>query len=80
VDRGSAEGARIVTENHTAQCGENADIVLLKPDELQRQFPWLEMDDVALGSFGRSGEGWFDGYGLMQAFRQKARSQECAAD
>ncbi|MBN8999941.1 MAG: FAD-binding oxidoreductase, partial [Rhizobiales bacterium] len=31
-------------------------------------------DDIAAGSFGATGEGWFDGWGLMQAFRAKARA------
>jgi FAD-dependent oxidoreductase domain-containing protein 1 len=30
--------------------------------------------DLAAGCHGLTGEGWFDGYGLMQAFRKKARS------
>ena len=34
----------------------------------------MATDGVALGSLGLTGEGWFDGYGLMQAFRTKARS------
>jgi FAD-dependent oxidoreductase domain-containing protein 1 len=41
---------------------------------LQQRFPWLRVDDLALGSLGLSGEGWFDGYGLLMAFKQKARS------
>ena len=44
------------------------------PDELAARFPWLAVDDLALGSLGLSGEGWFDGYALMAGFRRKARS------
>ena len=40
---------------------------------LQQDFPWLCTDDLTLGAFGMSGEGWFDGYSLLQAFRRKAR-------
>src|SRR5690606_2520092 len=32
-------------------------------------------DGIALGSLGLRDEGWFDGYGLMQALRRKAVSQ-----
>lgn len=46
---------------------------LLDTAELARRFPWLNVDDVAIGSFGESGEGWFDGYLLMTAFRRRAR-------
>jgi sarcosine oxidase len=34
----------------------------------------MALDGVALGALGLAGEGWFDGYGLMQAFRRKARA------
>jgi FAD-dependent oxidoreductase domain-containing protein 1 len=45
----------------------------LERDGLQQDFPWLHSDDLVLGAFGTSGEGWFDGYSLLQAFRRKAR-------
>ena len=67
-------GASILRDNHVAQTAEGADIALLDPDALKRRFPFLNIADLALGAWGRSGEGWFDGYMLMQAFRRKARS------
>ena len=51
------------------------DIELIEQADLARRFPWLNTQDLALGSFGHGCEGWFDGPGLMQAFRRKARSQ-----
>lgn len=60
--------------NNAIQREMGADIALLDAAELKRTFPWLETSDLAIGSYGVSGEGWFDGYGLMQAFRAKARS------
>ena len=60
--------------NHAAQVAEGADIVLLTPGEIEARFPWMSAEGVALGAYGVTGEGWFDGYGLMQAFRRKARS------
>ena len=69
------ENARgIYTENNAAQRAAGADIVLMDPVTLARRFPWLAHDDLAIASFGESGEGWFDGYGLMMAFRKKARA------
>ena len=35
-------------------------------------FPWMRFDDVEAGSLGLAGEGWFDGFGLLQALRQRA--------
>jgi FAD-dependent oxidoreductase domain-containing protein 1 len=64
----------IMRENHILQREMGADVELLTGEALKARFPWLNTDGVALGSLGRSGEGWFDAYGLMQGFRRKARS------
>lgn len=66
--------AGILAENHALQRKLGADIAHLPADALKRKFPWLEVSDLVAGCHGLSGEGWFDGYGLMQAFRGKARS------
>ena len=68
------KGRAVLEENHRLQTARGADILLETPAELQRRFPWLCVDDIAAGTWGRTGEGWFDGYGLMQAFRRKARA------
>ncbi len=72
----SAAGVEILRANHEMQRACGADVILLAPTELQRRFPWLAVDGVALASLGvsgaNSGEGWFDGYGVLQAFRRKA--------
>ncbi|WP_328839003.1 NAD(P)/FAD-dependent oxidoreductase [Methylobrevis albus] len=67
-------GRTVLEENHALQTRLGADIAFLEPDDLRREFPWLMTDDLAAGCFGRTGEGWFDGYGLMRAFRAKARA------
>ncbi|MGP9822212.1 NAD(P)/FAD-dependent oxidoreductase [Salinarimonas sp. NSM] len=60
---------------HALQCAEGADVALLDPAALVARFPWLNPGkDVVLGSLGLSGEGWFDGWGLLQAFRRKAKA------
>lgn len=64
----------ILEENHTLQQQLGADIGFYDPAGLKAKFPWLEVSDLAAGCHGLSGEGWFDGYGLMQAFRRKARA------
>jgi glycine/D-amino acid oxidase-like deaminating enzyme len=70
----TASGAQTLTDNHRRQITEGADILLLDAAALQARFPWLVTEDLAYGTWGHSGEGWYDGYGLMQAFRRKARS------
>ncbi len=67
-------GAPILAENQALQAAEGADILLMDPPALRARFPWLNVDDLAAGTWGRTGEGWFDGWGLLQAFRRKARS------
>jgi glycine/D-amino acid oxidase-like deaminating enzyme len=67
------DGRAAMEEVHGIQRGEGVDSVLLTPDELAGRFPWLSLDGVALASFGRSGEGWFDGYALLQGLRRRAR-------
>ena len=70
----SRAGAAVLEENHALQSLEGADIALLKEAALPGRFPWLNAEDLACGTWGRSGEGWFDGWGLLQAYRRKARS------
>ncbi|MFG1421059.1 NAD(P)/FAD-dependent oxidoreductase [Roseixanthobacter liquoris] len=70
----SEAGADDLAGAHAMQTGLGANVALLSPDDLAARFPWLNIEGIARGSLGLSGEGWFDGYGLMQAFRRKARS------
>lgn len=70
----TAAGVDTLRANHAVQraCGVN--VSLLEPAPLQARLPWLNAEDIAAGSLGEAGEGWFDGYGLLQAFRRKALS------
>ncbi len=60
--------------NHAIQRELSVDVALLTPNELARRYPWLRVDDLAAGSLGLSGEGWFDAAALLGAFRRKARA------
>ncbi len=70
----SAAGMGVLKTNHATQTRLGADIALMTPDQLKAQFPWLNVEDLAGGSFGRSNEGWTDPYSLLQAFKRKARA------
>ncbi len=70
----SEAGAAQLRENHALQVAQGAAIELMSRDSLRGRFPWLEVGDLALGAYGVRGEGWFDGYSLLQAFRNKARA------
>lgn len=71
----SAAGEDVIRHNHALQRSLGVDVMLETPDQLTARFPWISVEDITLGSFGLSGEGWFDGYSLLQAYRRKARSQ-----
>ena len=64
----------ILRQNHSLQSQLGANIALHDAAGLRVKFPWLQVDDLSAGCLGVTGEGWFDGYALVQAFRKKARS------
>ena len=70
----SPAGVDILERNHALQRSAGVDVALLDPDALRERFPWVSTKGVAAGSLGLSGEGWFDGWSLLQAFRRHARS------
>lgn len=71
----TAAGKDVLEANHELQVRLGADVALLDLDDLARRYPWLALDDLALASIGVSGEGWFDGYALLRAFRARAAAQ-----
>ncbi|MFD1329210.1 NAD(P)/FAD-dependent oxidoreductase [Mycoplana ramosa] len=68
------EQVQVLKENHEVQVSCGADVVLWNRDELANAFPHLNVADIELASYGRSGEGWFNNTGLMYGFKNKARS------
>jgi FAD-dependent oxidoreductase domain-containing protein 1 len=66
---------------HGVQKAHGADIALLSSWALKERFPWLNVEDIELGSLGLSGEGWFDGPALHAAVlrRQPARILQAEA-
>ena len=70
----SESKAPILRANHALQVAEGADIALYNAETLGSRFPWLNVNGVACGGLGLTGEGWFDGWAVLQAFRKKARS------
>ena len=65
-------GAATLREINAVQRAEGAKVALLGPDELAGRFPWMSVDEVAAAALGLEGEGWFDGFGLLQALRRRA--------
>jgi FAD-dependent oxidoreductase domain-containing protein 1 len=68
----NAPGQALMRQLHSLQRQNGADTALFTAAELHTRFDWLHTADLALGSLGLTGEGWFDGPALMQAFKRKA--------
>lgn len=49
-------------------------IDVLEPKELKQNFPWLNTDDLTLGSFSHKNEGYFDPWSYVNALRKKSIS------
>ncbi|WP_029354589.1 FAD-binding oxidoreductase [Bosea sp. 117] len=71
----SEAGMPVLRANHAVQMAEGADIALLDPAALAETFPWLNLDGIALGAYGLSGEGWFDAHAFLAGARRAARRQ-----
>lgn len=69
-----AQADALRAQNAT-QRAQGAAIELLDPAALSARFPWLAVDDLALGSLGAGCEGWFDGPALHTALLRRARAQ-----
>ncbi len=68
------ETAPVLDANHALQTNHGADIARLDRDGLAERFPWLALDGLVGGGFGRTGEGWLDPYALLQGMRRKAKA------
>lgn len=55
------------------QRAEGADVLTLTPDDIARRFPYMSMEGVGIGTFGPTGEGWFDAWSLLSLVRGAAR-------
>ena len=62
-------GAGVLREQHALQQQHAVQTALLDPAALSLRYPWINADDLVLGSLGlstaTSGEGWFDGYAAV---------------
>ena len=70
-------GADAMRQNHQIQMDRGARNILIEPEMLSKRFPWLSLDGISLACLGLAGEGWFDGYGLLQGFVRKAKALGC---
>jgi FAD-dependent oxidoreductase domain-containing protein 1 len=69
----STLGEKALRDNHLTQQACGADVQLYAPSELKKRFPFLSCDNVALGAWGQSGEGWFDAALLHAHYKAAAK-------
>ncbi len=72
----SEEGLPVLRANHEVQLAEGADIVLEDAATLARRFAWLSPEGIAGGTYGVSGEGWFDAHAYLHLFRRALRTMQ----
>lgn len=71
----TSQGKEQLIRNHEVQKSAGCkDIHLQTPMQLRQRFPWLNVDDILLGSFGEKGEGWFDPWALLRGLKMKCQS------
>src|SRR5881275_142526 len=58
----TAAGAPTLRRNHALQTRLGGDILHLDGQALAGRFPYLATEGITAGCWGRTGEGWFDGY------------------
>lgn len=67
---GTPAQSAILRQNNAIQRGQGADVSLLAPDDLQKRYPFLHIQDISLASLGMRGEGWFDNMGLLNGLKE----------
>jgi glycine/D-amino acid oxidase-like deaminating enzyme len=66
----SAQGEETLKRNVDVQRSCGVGTRLLDAAALLACYPWINASDVAAAADTQSGEGWFDGYGLLRGLRQ----------
>ncbi|XP_067625045.1 FAD-dependent oxidoreductase domain-containing protein 1 [Eurosta solidaginis] len=69
----SEKSAEVLQQNYKLQKELGACNELLTADKLKQKFPWLNVEDIALGCHGLDKEGWFDPWALLGGFRNRAK-------
>ncbi|XP_018794245.1 PREDICTED: FAD-dependent oxidoreductase domain-containing protein 1 [Bactrocera latifrons] len=68
----SAENAETLKTMSKIQNEFGARTEILTPERLRGKFPWLNIEDVAIGCQGLEKHGWFDSANLLLGLRNKA--------
>ncbi|KAM7539987.1 hypothetical protein Aperf_G00000023759 [Anoplocephala perfoliata] len=61
-------------ESYQLQSALEVPVRLMTPQEVEKRWPWVNVDDVPLASYGDRNEGWFDPWLLVRRLRNKAHT------
>lgn len=70
---GSHDAVEAQRDNALMQREQGASIDILMPDEIIKRYPWLNVEDIGIATYGSANEGWFDAWALLQLVRKQAR-------
>ena len=65
--------AETLRENHAIQMANGAGTKLMSPEEIKRDYPFYNVDDIVLGSHNLVDEGYWEGITVFDWWRKKAR-------
>ncbi|EPK5790112.1 NAD(P)/FAD-dependent oxidoreductase [Pseudomonas aeruginosa] len=70
---GSADGVETQRDNALMQREQGANIEIFTPGEAKARYPWLNIEDIGIATYGSANEGWFDAWALLQLVRSAAK-------
>src|SRR3546814_12846291 len=70
---GSRDTAETQRRNALMQRKHGASIDILTPDETTKLYPWLNLDDIGIPTYGNTKDGWLDAWALFQLVRREAQ-------
>ncbi|MHC8381289.1 NAD(P)/FAD-dependent oxidoreductase [Pseudomonas sp. LB3P14] len=70
---GSHDAVAMQRDNALMQREQGASIDILTPGEAVARYPWLNVDDIGIATYGSANEGWFDAWALLQLVRGEAK-------
>ena len=67
--------ANVLRENQQVQLAAGAATELMTPDEIKKNYPFYNVDDIVLGSINRVDEGYWEGAMVFEWWRRQARER-----
>lgn len=67
--------ANVLRESHAVQVAAGAGTKLMTPDEIKRDYPFYNVDDIVLGSHNKIDEGYWDCVAVFDWWRRSARER-----